>query len=202
MRLGTLFAGAALALVVGGAALAQTARPGPIRGTISAVDGSTLIVKTREGATAKVELGDKTAVSAVRNIDVGEIKAGSYIGTAAMPEGAGKLSALEVLVFPPQMKGVGEGQNPYNLKPKSSMTNGTVGKVTATGGGPEMTVSYKGQSATLTIPPGTPVVTFAKADRSDLKPGKAVFVFGPKGADGAVAARFVTVEKDGVKPPM
>jgi hypothetical protein len=201
MRIGTILAGAAIALLVGGVVGAQAATE-PMRGTIAAVDGNTLTVKTRAGGSAKVALGDKTLISAVRKIDVGEIKVGSYIGTAAMPASGGTLSALEVLVFPPQMKGVGEGQNPYNLKPKSSMTNGTVGKVTSTSNGRQMTVSYHGRSSTVTIPPGTPIVTFAKADRSDLQPGKAVFVIGPKGADGTVEARIVTVEKNGVVPPM
>jgi hypothetical protein len=202
MRVGTILAGAAVALLIAGAASARAAPPGPMRGTIAAVDGNTLTVTTQGGGSAKVELGDKTLISAVRKIDVGEIKAGSYIGTAAMPAGHGTLSALEVLVFPPQMKGVGEGQNPYNLEPRSSMTNGTVGEVTATPNGRQMTVSYRGKRATVTIPPGTPIVTFAKADRGDLQPGKAIFVIGPKGADGMVEARVVTVEKDGVKPPM
>jgi len=35
-----------------------------------------------------------------------------------------------------------------------------------------------------------------------LKPGRAVFVIGPKRPDGTVAASNVTVESKGVKPPM
>jgi hypothetical protein len=34
--------------------------------------------------------------------------------------------AIEVLIFPPAMKGTGEGSYPWDLKPKSTMTNGTV----------------------------------------------------------------------------
>src|SRR5438552_3909930 len=35
-----------------------------------------------------------------------------------------------------------------------------------------------------------------------FKPGAAVFLAGPKGADGTVTATFMYVEKDGIKPPM
>jgi hypothetical protein len=34
--------------------------------------------------------------------------------------------AIEVLIFPPAMKGTSEGRYPWDLKPKSTMTNGTI----------------------------------------------------------------------------
>ena len=46
------------------------------------------------------------------------------------------------------------------------------------------------------------IVGNAPADKNDLKPGKAVFVRAIKGADGTLTANNVTVEKDGIKPPM
>jgi hypothetical protein len=37
---------------------------------------------------------------------------------------------------------------------------------------------------------------------TDVKPGKAVFVRAIKAADGSLSSNGVTVEKNGVKPPM
>ena len=59
-----------------------------------------------------------------------DIKPGSYVGTAAMPQPDGTLRALEVHVMPESMRGAGEGHRPFDLQPQSTMTNGTVGTVT------------------------------------------------------------------------
>jgi hypothetical protein len=45
-------------------------------------------------------------------------------------------------------------------------------------------------------------VTFAPATRSDLTPGKKVFVVATPAQQGAFVAQRVVVEKDGVVPPM
>ena len=47
-----------------------------------------------------------------------------------------------------------------------------------------------------------PILAPVPGDKSLLKPGTAVFLAGPKGEDGSVAANFMYVEKDGIKPPM
>jgi len=206
MRPAIVLIGVASSLALVTAASAQAARPHFIivRGTIASFQGSTLMVKTSGGSTTDVELGAKTNVGALKKIALSDIKPGSYIGTAAVPGQDTSLRALEVMVFPPSMRGVGEGHSPYDLGgPKSSMTNGTVGKVTATPAGRQITVSYKTGSQTVTVAPTTPVVTPTAAGRGDLKPGAVVFVLGAPGtAGGKVDARLITVEKNGVVPPM
>ena len=52
------------------------------------------------------------------------------------------------------------------------------------------------------MPPEAPIVTFAPADRSDLKPGARVIATVTKGPDGALTATSVVVGKNGVDPPM
>jgi hypothetical protein len=203
MRTSIFLTAAAFGLVFGGAVSAQAASPHfeRVRGTIASFQGGTLTVKTDSGDKT-IAVGDKTGISAVRKIAMSEIKPGSYIGTAAVPGKGKNLRALEVLVFPAAMKGVGEGHTPYDLGTDSSMTNGTVGKVTTTPVGRQITVSYKSGSQTVTVPNDVPIVTFAPADRGDLKAGARVFVIGTASAGGAVNARLVSVEKNGVAPPM
>ena len=75
------------------------------------------------------------------------------------------------------------------------------GAVTAANGR-ELTVAYKDQSNKITVLPNAPVVTFQSADRADLLAGKKIFAVSPANPEGTLKIGRVTVEKDGVPPPM
>src|SRR3984885_407869 len=77
-------------------AWAQTAPAVRIRGTIEAVDGSVLAIKSREGTDMKVRMTDNVAVFGVAKTELSEIKQGSYIGVTAMPEPDGTQKAVAV----------------------------------------------------------------------------------------------------------
>jgi hypothetical protein len=191
---------AACLLAVG--AIAQTAPPARIRGTIAAVQGQTMTVATREGPKVDVMLNDPLTVSTVKKVELASITPNTYVGIATRSGANGELRALEVLVFPEAMRGAGEGHYAWDLEPGSMMTNGTVtGAVTATSGR-ELSLSFKGGSNKIMVPPDTPIVTFAPAERADLKPGATVFFAATKNAEGKLTASRVTVGKDGVAPPM
>ena len=83
-----------------------------VRGTIEAVDGTLLTVKSREGNEVKVRLTDNAAVVGVAKIALSEIKPGSYIGVSALPEADGTQKALAVHIFPEAQRGVAEGFRP------------------------------------------------------------------------------------------
>jgi hypothetical protein len=104
-------------------------------------------------------------------------------------------------VFPANMRGVGEGNHPYDLGAGSSMTNGTVGSLTSTNGR-MITITYKGGEKHVLVPDNVPVVTYEPADMSDLKPGANVLVNGIRHADGSVVASSVSIGKNGLVPPM
>jgi hypothetical protein len=183
-------------------AFAQNAPPTRIRGTIAALDGQTLSINTREGSKVDVLLNDPLTVSTVKKVDLADIKPGTYVGIATRTAANRELQALEVLVFPEAMRGVGEGHYPWDLEPGSMMTNGTVtGAVQATSGR-ELSLSFKGDTNKIIVPPSVSIVTFAPAERSDLKPGAPVMFGATKNAEGKLAASRVTVGKDGVAPPM
>jgi hypothetical protein len=63
-------------------------------------------------------------------------------------------------------------------------------------------VTYKGQEAEIIVPSDVPVVAFVPGDTSLVKPGAAVFISGQRKPDGSVAATRITLEKDGMEPPM
>jgi hypothetical protein len=183
-------------------AIAQTAPPTRIRGTIAGLEGNTLTVNSRDGQKVEVTLNDPLTVATVKKLDLSAIEPNSYVGIATRTGVDGTLTALEVLVFPEAMRGASDGHYGWDLEPGSTMTNGTVkGAVTATSGR-ELSVAYKDGSQTITVPPTAPVVTFAPAERADLKAGAPVFFAATKTADGKLGAARITVGKDGVAPPM
>ena len=63
--------------VLGSAAWAQQPPPVRIRGTIEAVDGMLLTIKSREGTDMKVRMTDNVAVFGVAKTELSEIKEGS-----------------------------------------------------------------------------------------------------------------------------
>jgi hypothetical protein len=182
-------------------ATAQEPKPLNVRGAVVSLDGSTLKVATREGDTLDVALADGWVVSAVQRAEITDIKPGDYVGIASLAKADGGDGALEVLIFPPQLKGAGEGSFGWDLKPDSSMTNATVADAVTGVDGRTVTVSYHGQEKKISIPDGTPVVTLAAATPADLVSGAVVFIVAQKTAAGTVGSQVI-VGKDGVVPPM
>lgn len=201
LSLGAGAAGLALLLAVSSASAQQP--PVRVRGTVEAVDGSILSVKSRDGAMLKVKLTDNVAVRAVVKASLADIKAGSYIGVTGMPQADGTQKAVEVHIFPEAMRGTGEGHRPWDLQPNSTMTNANVEAAVTGVNGQEMTLKYKDGEKKIVVPADIPIVTYAPADKSELKPGAKIFIGATtKLDDGSLEASAVSVGRDGVAPPM
>lgn len=187
--------------VLAGTTVAHAQSPARLRATIDAVNGSRMALTTRSGDKVTVAVAPDLTVTELASVKLQDIKPGSFIGTAALPQPDGTERALEVHVFPESMRGTGEGFRPFDLQPESTMTNGTVGSVTGTSGR-TLTVRYKGGQQTIVVPPNTPVVTFEPGSRAMLVPGAHIILFGTRADDGAVTAKRISVGKDGMVPPM
>ncbi|WP_338696478.1 MULTISPECIES: hypothetical protein [unclassified Bradyrhizobium] len=198
----TLFA-ALLLVAFASAASAQQPPTVRIRGTIEAVDGAMLSIKSRDGADMKVRTTDNVAVFGVAKTDLSQIKPGSYIGVTAMPEPDGTQKAIAVHIFPENQRGAAEGFRPWDLRANSTMTNATVAETVEGTDGQNITVKYKDGEKKVVVPPGTPVVTFVAGDKAELKPGAKIIIFGAaKKEDGTLEANRVNVGRDGIAPPM
>jgi hypothetical protein len=195
---------AALALAAASIpALAQSPRPGIIRGAIVSVDGANVAVKTRTGETIALHLADQQKIDAVIPAQLSDIKPGVFVGAAAMPGPDGTLTAMEVHIFPEAARGTGEGFRPFDLAPGSSMTNANISAMIDSVSGPKLTLTYKGGEQTVVVGKDTPIVTFAPGETADLKPGASIDIFGAKQApDGAYEARRLVVGRNGTKVPM
>ena len=180
----------------------MAAEPVHVRGTITTVDGSHVTIATTEGKTVALTLGDDWKLGGVLPAALADIKPGSFIGTANV-EGADGNEALEVVVFPEALRGSGEGDRGWDLKPKSSMTNATVAEKVEGVSGPTVTLKYKGGEKKVSIPPSTPIVTIVPATASDLKAGAKVFVVGALSSDGGtLTSGRLVVGENGTTPPM
>src|SRR5205809_4552978 len=174
-----------------------------IRGTIEAVDGAMLSIKSRDGTDMKVRMTDNVAVFAVTKTALSEIKEGSYIGVTAMPEPDGTQKAIAVHIFPENQRGAAEGFRPWDLRANSTMTNATVAETVKSTDGQNILVKYKDGEKKVVVPPGTPIVTFVAGDKSELKPGAKIIIFGAaKNDDGTLEANRVNAGRDGIPPPL
>jgi len=184
-------------------AIAQQApTPSRIRGTIEAVDGELLAVKSRSGEDVKLRMTSDIRIVGIARIALSDIKVGSFIGTTTVPGPDGIPNAVEVHVFPESMRGTGEGSRPYDLKPNSTMTNATVAESVVGNDGHTLLVKYKDGEKKVLVSPETPVVTYVSAEKSDLKSGAKVIAFVKQLQDGSFETNRVSVGQDGLTPPM
>jgi hypothetical protein len=228
-RTGRTLAGGTLAVGTFFSVAAMAATPERVRGTVQSISATELVVHTAAGSDVTIGLGENTHYLKVLKADLGKVEKDSYIGTATKEVG-GKLIALEVVIFPPAMRGTGDGHYAWDKIPdttlagksaaSSTMTNGSVSAVTTTGavanstmtngnvsaasakgGAKQLTVTYKGGEQMILVPPTAPIVTFQPGAMSDVVAGKTVFV-NASNNDGKLTANAVAVGTDGANPPM
>lgn len=190
---------AAALILAASAGEAQTSR---IRGTIESAQPNALAVKLSDGAQSKVALAPDTRIIAVVKATMADIKEGTYIGSGAVPQPDGTQRAVEVHIFPEEMRGTGEGHRPYAPVPKGTMTNGsTAGSPVKGIEGSTITIKYKEGEKRIVVPPNTPIFRYVIGSPSDLKPGAHFTIQAAiKKADGSYEASRINVGRDGAVP--
>jgi hypothetical protein len=227
-RLFGLILAATTAFVIAAMAAAQSNR---IRGTIESVDRNSMTVQTLQGNKVQVSLTGATKYVTVVESSLANVAKGSFIGTAT--KGSGNfLVALEVVIFPPSLRGTGEGHYGWDTLPDttmagvgsvaSSMTNGTVEAASSSGPGTKVNTTMTNgdvQSASEQSGAKRITVTYNGGKQTILVPPTAPIVaFQPaehsavitgahvfiKASEdgGKTTADFVAVGKDGLTPPM
>ena len=189
---------------VSAVAIAQAPANPPvrIRGTVEKIDGTNLTIKANSGQSMNVKLADNYVVMGVAKAGLADLSSGKFIGTTTVGERNGALVALEVHIFPENMRGTGEGHYDWDLRPDSKMTNANVANVTSMGKDRVLTVQYKGGEKKVLVPENAAIVGFTPTERSELKPGAKVFVNSQRQPDGSLTAARVNVGLKGQVPPM
>jgi hypothetical protein len=187
-------------------AVAQTApTPVRLRGTITAVAGTTLTIAGAGGTTSSITLPPGVRITYYVKAALDKVAAGSFIGAVAEPLPDGALQATAIQIFPPGFS-ANPGSGPWDSTATSTMTNGTIDTIAATKvdkvNASVLNVTYQGGAKSITITPKTSIVAVVPADPAALTPGAHVLVFAVKAADGTLTARAVGVGKDGLIPPL
>src|SRR5262245_37973524 len=96
------------------AGLAQEPAAVRVRGTIEAVDGAMLTVRSRDRQMVyRIKVADDAVVRGIVPASLAEIKDDAFVGVSGMPQADGSQKALEVHIFPEAMRGTGEGHGPW-----------------------------------------------------------------------------------------
>lgn len=193
---------AALAALPALPALAQ-AETRRVRGTVEKVDGPRLLVKTRDGEDLVIVAALGVPFVAIVPATLADLRPGTFVGSGAMPQPDGSLTAIEVHIFPESMRGTGEGHRPWDGAPQSTMTNANI--ETAVGGidGQVLTLKYRDGEKRLKVTPQTAIVSYAPGDRAEVVAGtKLVIASATKQPDGTWQAARVSYGRNGLTPPM
>jgi hypothetical protein len=192
--------GAAIVACLSASAVSAQQQTVRVRGTIERVDGPMLVIKTREGGEAKVNLTENAGVFGVVNASLADVKPGAFIGVGAMPQPDGSQRAIQVMIFADVQRGLGEGHRPWD-RPNSTMTNATVDTTVAGVDGQVLTVKYKDGEKKIIVPPEATIRRYEVGSRSELRPGANIAITNAlKKPDGSLEAARVNVGRDGVVP--
>lgn len=169
-----------------------------VRGTITALKGDLLLVKSRDGRDFELSLAPGAQVATTKAATAADFKTGSYVGVTSVKGPDGRLLAKRVHALGPQ---VPSGHMAWDSIPDSLMTNANVTGSAQVNGGSELTLKYKDGEQKVLVTPATEYFTFAPGSRADLKPGETIFAVARQEAGGKLTTQRVAVSKDGVKPP-
>jgi hypothetical protein len=186
-----------LALAASAAAQTATVR---VRGVLLAVSDQMLTVKANSGEAVELVLPATLVVQEVFPVARSEIKAGSFIGTAALPQPDGTRRAIAVMVFPESARGTGEGDRPFDLLPQSTMTNAMVNEISEVADGHAMQLKHKDGQARIIVPDDAPIVSFERGGRSALVVGASVSI-AAQAIGGRPTAQRINVGRNGFVLP-
>jgi len=106
-----------------------------------------------------------------------------------------------VTVLAESQRGLSEGHRPWDARPNSTMTNGTVDQTVAGVDGRVVIVKYKDGEKKIIVPPDARILAYQAGDKSELKPGAHIaIVRAIKKPDGSLETNRVNVGRGEVVP--
>lgn len=193
----------ATVILVAAATGAFAQQPAAVRvvGAVENFDGHVLAVKSEKLGEVKINLTADATVFGVTEATIADVKPGAYIGVGAMPQPDGSQRAIQVTVLAESQRGLGEGHRPWDARPNSTMTNGTVDQTVAGVDGRVVIVKYKDGEKKIIVPSDARILAYQAGDKSELKPGAHIaIVRAIKKPDGSLETNRVNVGRGEVVP--
>jgi hypothetical protein len=169
-----------------------------VRGVVSDVTSSSLVIKTDTGSVTLALAGPPEVFDREPG-SLSDVADNAFVGVTSVKQSDGKEQATEIHVFPEDLRGLGEGSRmmePSANRTGSRMTNGSVqasrmsnGTVSSANGG-TIVVTYAGGSQTIDVPPSTPVSVIKETSKQPAA-GDQVVVMPKRGDHGALTASSV-----------
>jgi hypothetical protein len=200
-----------LGLVLHRPAAAQETEPDHLRGDIVAMQGSTMVLKIRNGKTVRLAVPDSATVISLTKGSFTELDLGTYVGAVAykleeyspiVRDSAVWLhKAMELRIIDERLRGIALGEKKWDLTPASIIAHGWVDDLE------DRVISIKwGPSdydeTDVEVPRDVPVQRMALADKGLLKAGAPVLVGAQMGTDGRYTAVFVFCGVNGAAPAL
>jgi hypothetical protein len=175
-----------------------------VKGKLEAVTHDSISIQTPSGV-VRVEI--KQPLTTYRQVpsDLSHVTSSSYVGVASVKQANGTEMATQIKIFPPELRGAGEGSAMIDAAPgamthsrmtngsvsrpatsHSRMTNGTVQK----GSGTTLVVHYQDGAQTISVPPNVPVTEVAQ-EKVTLAAGDTVSAATEKLPNGMLATNKV-----------
>jgi hypothetical protein len=200
-----------IVMALGIPASAQDAEPEHIRGEIVSVDGSSMVVKTRDDKTLSLELPDDLTVISLTKGSYTMVDFGDYVGAVAVkmneysPIVRDSLSWLhkgfELRLIDEQLRGIALGHKEWDLTLDSIIAHGWVDDIE----GRVISIKYgptEIEETDVEVPRDVPVQTMSLGDKSLIKAGKRILAGAQKGTNDKYETVFVFVGKDGIVPAL
>src|SRR6201987_4137283 len=169
-----------------------------VKGKLQSFTGSSLDIMTPSGV---VHVNIKQPLTTYKQVpsDLSHVTSTSFVGVASMKQADGKELATQIKIFPPELRGAGEGSAMMDAAPgamtHSRMTNGSVSPVSAMshsrmtngtvqkGNGTTLVVHYQDGAQRISVPADVPVTQVVPADVY-LVPGDTVYAATTKQPNG------------------
>lgn len=199
------------AAILAAPARGEDVKPDHIRGQITAVEETAIVVETRDGTPVRVTTSEGLTIFGLSQASFTEVDFGTYVGSVSVrlddysPIVRDSLSWLhrgyELRIIDEELRGIAVGHDTWDLTPETVVTHGWVDdleiRVLSIKFGPT-----EEEETDVDIPRDAPVLRMSLGDKSLIRPGAHVFAGTRTGPDGNRVASFVFVGEDGVKPPM
>lgn len=189
------------------AAWAQVKAAAPlsgVKGKLQSITGSSLAILTKAGV---VHVNIQQPLTTYKQIpsDLSHVTSTSFVGVASVKQANGTELATQIKIFPPELRGAGEGSSMMDAAPgamtHSRMTNGSVSRPAAShsrmtngtvqkGSGTTLVVHYQGGAQTVSVPPNVPVTEVAR-EKVILADGDTVYAATEKLPNGTLATNKV-----------